>query len=210
MGICYIYGAGEHFAPPPRPADGDFVIAADGGYSYLVKNELEPDLIVGDFDSLKTPPIGKNTITLPVEKDDTDLEVGIELGLERGFSCFHIYGATGGRLDHTLANIQCLAYLSKRGARGYLFGRDTVITAIHNGIIQFGQEAEGLLSVFAHSDVAHGVNEKGLKYPLAGATLYNTDPIGISNEFTGLPVSISVEDGTLLVLYPLNAQDGIQ
>lgn len=202
MQICYIYGAGDHYGPPPKPKNGDFVIAADGGYSYLADHGLDPDLIVGDFDSLDSPPIGKKTITLPEEKDDTDLAVALLLGLERGFNRFHIYGGTGGRLDHTHANIQCLAYLSRQGAQGYLFGEDSIITAIHNGSIHFSQEAEGLISVFAHSDVAYGVYENGLKYALTNATLYNTNPIGVSNEFIGLPSSVSVKDGTLIILYP--------
>lgn len=204
MAICYIYGAGGHYGPPPKPENGDLVIAADGGYAYLTAHGLDPDLIVGDFDSLDSPPIGKQTITLPVEKDDTDLAAALELGLERGFNSFHIYGGTGGRLDHTLANIQCLAYLSRQGARGYLFGEDFIITAIHNGSIRFSQEAEGLISVFAHSDMACGVYENGLKYALTDATLYNTNPIGVSNKFIGKPSSVSVKNGTLIILYPKN------
>lgn len=128
-------------------------------------------------------------------------------GWRRGFRIFHIYGGTGGRIDHTLANIQCIANLARCGGRGYLFDRDVVITAIYNGSIAFPALSKGTVSVFCHSETATGVFERGLKYPLANATLRNTHPLGISNEFKGLPSSISVQSGTLVSIYPKNIQE---
>lgn len=241
--ICFIFGAGEHFGPPPVPAPGDLVVAADGGFAYLEQYGLAPDLVVGDFDSLpKKPPSGVQTVVLPKEKDDTDMAAALREGWRWGYRVFHIYGGTGGRLDHTLANIQCVADLAQRGGTGFLFDRDTVITAIHNGEaaiqnggaavqenntavqrnnasvqienmlnavirnnngrITFPAAARGIVSVFAHTDICAGVFERGLKYPLADATLYNTRPLGVSNEFTGTASEISVREGTLIVFYP--------
>lgn len=201
--ICYIFGAGESHGQPQAPSPGDFVIAADGGLTYAKRCGITPDLVVGDFDSLKEPPDdGLNIVTLPQEKDDTDMAAALSEGWRRGFRIFHIYGGTGGRLDHTLANIQCVAELARRGGRGYLFDKDAVITAIWNCGITFPADARGTISVFAHSETAVGVYEQGLKYSLADATLCNTRPIGISNEFTGEPSSISVREGTLVIIYP--------
>lgn len=205
--ICYIIGAGEHFDAPPPAKPDDLVIAADGGYAYMTAQGLKMDLVLGDFDSLGAPPSGDNITVLPQEKDDTDMVAAIRTGWQRGFRTFHIYGGTGGRLDHTLANIQCIADIADRGGRGYLFDRDTVITALKDGIITFPASAKGTLSAFAHTDTATGVYEKGLKYPLTDATLRSTYPVGISNEFTGVPASVSVGQGTLIIIYPKDTQE---
>ena len=90
---------------------------------------------------------------------------------------------------------------------GYLFDKDTVITAIRDGSISFSASAEGVISVFSHSETATGVYERGLKYPLNNATLRSTYPLGVSNEFTGTPGSISVQSGILLVIYPIHTQE---
>ena len=207
---CYIFGAGEYYGDPPALSDADFVIAADGGYDYLLRHGLRADLVIGDFDSLSEPPKHDNVRVLPMEKDDTDMRAAIQTGLNYGCGIFHICGGTGGRLDHTLANIQCLAELAGRGARGFLHGRDTVITAIQNAKISFSRGNFGTISVFSHSDISLGVYENGLKYPLSDATLHNTYPLGISNEFCSAPASIEVRSGTLIIIYPKNTQEDNQ
>ena len=199
--ICYIYGAGEHFAPPAVVLPGDYIIAADGGCDYLEMYGITPDLAIGDFDSCETSLRGRQTIMLPIEKDNTDMAEALRVGFGNGFRVFHIYGGVGGRIEHPLANIQLLAELASKGARGFLHDRGNVITAIKNAEISFNSNAAGYVSVFAHSDAARGVYEKGLKYALDNAVLLNTNPLGISNEFIGLPSSISVDDGTLVVVY---------
>jgi thiamine pyrophosphokinase len=201
--VCYIFGAGELHGPLPRPAAGDYVIAADGGYSHLLRAGLSADLVVGDFDSLASPPLDVETVVLPREKDETDTLASANEGLARGYRLFRIYGGTGGRLDHTLANIQCLAYLAARGARGFLYDRDVVLTALTGGSgLSFPESAAGIVSVFAHSDTAEGVFERGLKYGLSDAVLTSGFPLGVSNEFTGVAAEIGVRRGTLVVVYP--------
>jgi thiamine pyrophosphokinase len=198
--ICHIVGAGETLRLALNKDTGDLVIAADAGYDTLIKAGVEPDIVIGDFDSLPGLPAHPNTIRLSREKDDTDMLAAIRLGLERSYTLFHIYGGTGGRLDHTLANIQCLAFLSQRNARGILFGTNESITAITNGSICFKAESKGYVSVFAHGNKARGVTLTGLKYPLTDATLTNTFPVGVSNEFTGRISKIEVREGTLIIV----------
>ena len=200
--ICCIFGAGEYYESINIPSDIDIIIAADGGFSYLSENNLHADLIIGDFDSLDEIPEHENIIILPKEKNDTDMVAAIQTAWEKGCRTFHIYGGTGGCPSHTLANIQCIADLANRGAKGYLYDKDTIITAIKDSSISFPAGCFGNISVFSHSDISSGVFEIGLKYPLTDATLYNTYPLGISNEFTGLPVSIQVGAGTLIIIYP--------
>ena len=201
-GICYVFGAGTHYGAPAVPGPNDLVIAADGGYAYLEKHGRSAHVIVGDCDSLSNPPEGVPLVALPKEKDDTDMAAAVRHGMEAGYRVFHLYGGTGGRLEHTLANIQLLADLAQKGARGCLFDQESVITAICNGNLSFPESAAGYVSVFAHSDAAAGVCEKGLKYALQDATLHNTYPMGVSNEFVGRKSVISVREGTLIIVFP--------
>ena len=199
---CYIVGAGDNYGLDFVVAKGDLVIAADGGLTYLREQGIAADLIIGDFDSLPQKPSAPNVITLSVRKDDTDTLAAVREGANRGYKTFYIYGGTGGRVEHTLANIQTLGYLSRNGMRGHLVGRDTIITAVTNGGISFGACRSGYVSVFSFSDMASGVTIKGLKYELDNAVLTNTFPVGISNEFIGVESTITVNDGTLMVVFP--------
>lgn len=203
---CYIVGAGELCADGLCPAPGDLVIAADGGYRYLRQLGLEADLVIGDFDSMDGKPPHPHVITLPKEKDDTDMAAAIRLGLERGYTRFRLYGGTGGREEHTLANFQCLVWLARRGVQGVLVGPGWEAAAVTDGTLTFSPARRGYLSVFCQGDRATGVTLRGLKYPLNGATLTCDVPLGVSNEFTGVESSVTVAHGTLLVLYDSRSQ----
>ena len=181
--ICYVVGTGENFGLDFQPATGDLVIAADAGLRYLEEQGIRADLVIGDFDTLKYIPGHSNTIALNAEKDDTDTLAAVREGIRAGYTSFHIYCGTGGRIDHTMANLQVIAYLSANNMRGFLFDNGTVITAITNGSLCFGKIPCGYVSVFSCSEKAEGVTLCGLKYELNNATLTNTFPIGVSNEF---------------------------
>lgn len=201
MDICYIIGAGEMHGEQFSPDDSDLVIAADGGYRYLQARGLKPHLLAGDFDSLENIPEDTEIRRYPVMKDDTDTMLAIKLGFDRGFRQFRIYGGTGGRLDHTLANIQSLAYIAQHGGRGFLIGGGQNITVIKDGELRFDASAAGILSVFAFCGPASGVTLEGLLYPLDHADLSPDFPLGVSNKFTGIPAAVRVRDGLLTVLW---------
>ncbi len=202
QGICYLVGAGEDYGLDFQPKAEDFVIGVDAGYRLLRQNDMPVHLAIGDFDTLGCRPDFPNTIVLNTEKDDTDMQAAVREGIGAGYRQFRIYCGTGGRLDHTLANLQLLAELSENGRQGILFDRDCAITAITDSILVFPEKCSGYVSVFSHSGQAEGVYLRGLKYELEDALLRNTYPLGISNEFTGKESSISVRRGTLLVFSP--------
>ena len=209
--ICYIIGAGDNHGLDFTAKDGDYVIAADGGLDHLQAQGIAPDLIIGDFDSVKSKPIQGNVLTLNPEKDFTDMYEAIKIGVEKGYTRFHIYCGTGGRFDHTFANIQALAYLSKQGKTGCLVGKDCVITAIANGGITFDACCEGYVSVFSYSDKSAGVCLEGLKYVhLENNELTSICPMGVSNEFTGAESTITVADGTLVVIFPRRYKNNVR
>ena len=208
-GICYIIGAGENYGLDFTPTSNDYVIAADAGIRYLEQYDITADLVIGDFDSLKNLPTHPNTLALNPEKDDTDMLAAVRKGIKAGYSVFHIYCGMGGRIDHTIANIQILAYLSQNGMQGLLFGKDSVITAITNQKITFDKIPSGYISVFSYTEKSEGVNLRGLKYELNNATLTSTFPLGVSNEFIGKESSISVSSGTLLIVFPREAMTSL-
>jgi len=206
-GICYVVGAGEDYGLDFAPCFDDYVIAADAGFRILEQNGIKIDMVIGDFDTLHWIPTHSNVIVLNKEKDMTDMLSAVREGIKRGYDVFHIYCGTGGRVEHTIANMQLLTELSQSGKHAFLFGKDYVITAITNETFYFPKEATGFVSVFSHSDKAEGVFLKGLKYELKNAVLSNTYPIGVSNEFIGEESSISVKSGTLMIVFPMEAKE---
>ena len=205
MRKCIIVGAGEFDIANWNYASGDYIIAADAGWVVLDELGILPNLLIGDMDSLLEHDIvptewDKCEIEiLPTQKDDTDMLAAIKRGLELGYDEFHIYGSLGGRLDHTLANIQCLLFLHNRGARGILYGKKCTLELICNEIRRYPASMKGRISVFSFSRQAKGVTEKGLCYTLDKAVLDAEFPIGVSNEFIGCESSVEVEDGMLLL-----------
>ena len=118
--ICYIIGAGEKCALDFGKKDGDLIVAADGGLAYCRECGVEPDVVIGDFDSLGYVPHDGEVIKLDPVKDVTDVFAAVNEGLKRGYNRFHLYCCTGGRLSHTISNIAALRYLADKGAEGKL------------------------------------------------------------------------------------------
>ncbi|MDY3906092.1 MAG: thiamine diphosphokinase [Lawsonibacter sp.] len=200
--ICYVVGAMSlSLALRPFPAPGDYVIAADRGYDSLMAYGVTPDLVVGDFDSLGYTPNHPNVTRLPAEKDDTDMVYALRKGLELGYRRFVLLGGVGGRLEHTLGNLQLLDWLTTQGAVGFLAGEKTVATALRNGSITFPASMSGYLSVFCNSGTAEGVTLSNLKYPLDRYTMTGTFPVGVSNEFLNAEATVSVERGSLILIW---------
>lgn len=206
---CFLFGAGPLPALPLRPRAGDTVIAVDGGLSHLAAYGIAPDLILGDFDSAALPVDPScPTLRFPVRKDETDMQLAISEGLKRGEKHFLLLGGTGGRFDHTLANIACLAHLAHLGARGWLFGEDTVMTVLKNDTLALPSELPlplpaGSAAVFALEGDAEGVTLRGFDYEAEGITLRPHIPTGVSNRYLGGEGQIAVSCGLLLVLLPL-------
>ena len=194
--ICCILGAGEYFGDEIIPAAA-FIIAADAGVNRCRQMGVEPDVIIGDFDSLGHEAAGKNVIKLPVMKDDTDTLAAVRYGLERGYKRFILFGCTGGRLSHTIANLQTLTFIAKRAGIGFLVDKEEVVTATCKGV-HFDSDYHGFLSVFA-AEGAAVISESGLKYTLDRENIDGAFPIGVSNEFCGVPAAVTVHEGTVWI-----------
>lgn len=201
-GTCHIFAAGD-FEGSFSKCENDLIIAADAGYKHLKKLDIVPDILLGDFDTIGELPKHENIITFPCEKDYTDTELSILEGIKQGYTDFIIYGATGGkRLEHTVANLSLAASYAEKGFDILLTDGSYNIKALHNGKYNFSSHLKGFISVFTISGRAEGVTEVGLKYPLDNATLDSTNPtLCVSNEFTGVPSSVSVKCGTVLIIW---------
>lgn len=204
MDTCIIFcAAGFDRLEEPVLAT-DHIIAADGGLRHTQALGLNPYDIIGDFDSLGYVP--QDSRVFPVEKDDTDSMLSVKRGLELGYRRFMIYGGMDGkRLDHTIANFQTLQYLADHGAAGYLVGKDYLATVVKNGSVSFPEGTAGDFSLFCMGADAAGVTIQGLYYTVDDVTLTAGFPLGVSNHFTGKPACITVQDGSLLLLWERQA-----
>lgn len=123
MAVCALIGAGPFngccFRARYEAGAYACVVAVDGGYASAASVGCVPDIAMGDFDSLGYVPQGLpesiEVIEYPVHKNESDMELALRLAQDRGFDRVEVYGAIGGRLDHTLANLQLLALFSEHG-----------------------------------------------------------------------------------------------
>ena len=201
MNTWTIFGSGEYGDGMPALEPGTRILAADGGLAFLAGHGVTPHLIVGDMDSYGGPlPEGVEFIRHPVMKDATDMELSVEEALARGAGRILIYGGLGGRLDHSLANIQLLVRLSRRGVEGYLVGRRETVAAVTRATAKFSPDFSGTVSVFAYGGGAV-ITERGLLYRLDRRDVADDEPLGVSNEFTGAPAGVEIHEGTAILLW---------
>lgn len=192
--VCYIVGNGEFNSSAFDPKENDFVIAADGGIKYTNGRE---NLIISDFDS-SNEIVSNQTITLPSEKDDTDLAYALKYAMSLGYTHFKLNGVLGGkRLSHTVGNIQLLCFLRNNGCYGELFGIDKKCYLIDR-VKEYPAGCVGYISIFALCDSI--VTLKGLKYPLTDYSLTPDYPLGVSNEFTEKHAFVCVKEGLVLAI----------
>ena len=197
---CLIISGGD-CTPLPRPDEDTYIIACDRGYTYAARCGLVPDLIVSDFDSYDGPvdpavPLCR----LPTEKDDTDTMSAIRAALAQGCTEGLLCCALGGRLDHTLANLQSLLFAEEHGLRLSIQSPDTEVRVLRNDTLRLARREAFSLSVFALSESCRGVSIRGVKYPLDNLTMTNSFPLGVSNEWLEDEAEINVRDGALLIV----------
>ena len=201
MKKCFIVGGGDFCADIFRPDENAVIIAADAGYKVLNEIGVMPSIVVGDFDSLGYTPDHPETEVHPPVKDDTDMMLAVEKGIEIGCDEFYIYGATGGRVAHTLGNQQVLCYLAEKGFAGYVFDVDTVITAVNKSALVFDENASGYISLLPFGCNSAAVTLEGFKYEVESFALPHDKPLGISNEFTGKTARLTVHGGTVVAVW---------
>lgn len=175
----------------------DFVICADGGLLHAKKMGIVPSLTVGDFDSYKGETEGDIRRFNP-EKDYTDTDIAVKAAMEKGYREIVLLGATGTRLDHTMANIGLLEYISLNGGKGEIINEHNKITVIRETTV-IKREEGWHLSLIPIGSVK-GITLKNLKYPLNNYDLVFSESLAVSNDFTDTDAVIGIEEGSLIVI----------
>ena len=178
-----------------------FIICADSGYKHAVNLGLEPDIIVGDFDSY-TGRLPENTEiyrTVP-EKDDTDTWFAVKEALRRGFTDFLLLGVVGQRLDHSLGNLSILLYLHQQGMQAQLLDDFSQMEIVGNTPVSVSADFS-YFSLLNISGLAKEVTIKNAVYPLDKAEISCTYQYAISNQvLPGQVTEITVGQGSLLLI----------
>lgn len=198
---CLIISGGVFEAFPEQLPQWDYVIACDKGYEYAARYGITPDLIVGDFDSATVRPEQKSgVLEYSVMKDDTDTMLAAKIALEKGFSELCFLCAFGGRLDHTLGNLQTGALAAEQGALAVFLGEETEAYIFSGRTAHIPQKNGWSLSCIALSDRVSDLTIRGTKFEAEHISLTNRSTLGISNVWNGRAASISCGEGILMVL----------
>ena len=191
-------------------ASADRLVGVDGGCRHLDAMGLLPHLAVGDMDSISPELLASyrdkevETHLHPPKKDATDLELALELALERGATRVSILGGTGGRLDHTLGNLFLLARCLPHGVAACVMDESQCVHLVDTELTLRGSVGD-TLSLLPATHEASGVSLQGLEYPLADATLTFGTSWGMSNVFVRETASVTVRSGRLFVFHLFGA-----
>lgn len=186
----------------------DYLIAADSGMEFFYRVGKLPDMIIGDFDSVKPEVLDffkKKAEILIKElnpiKDDTDTEFAIRQAIALGAKEITILGGTGSRLDHVLGNIALLGIGLMEQASIFLVDKNNRIRMIDKPLKLSKTEQFGsyVSLIPYHGEVEH-LYLKGFKYPLEDFCLKAFNSLGISNEIAAATAEISFSKGILLVI----------
>jgi len=186
-------------------ANADFVICADGGARYAKAIGLTADIVIGDFDTLTEIELqeleraGTEIIRYPSDKDYSDTHIAVLKALELGYLNIDMLAATGGRIDHTLANFMLLALPEGDKARIRVVDEGQFVFVLRKKEELYGKVGE-TLSLFPLGDCVTGIRTTGLRYEVRGGTLKMGMPIGVSNSFTNEKATIEYDTGWLLVV----------
>lgn len=192
----------------PYLSSGCFLIGADRGALFLIRNGCLPDAALGDFDSVTEEEravirdSSRHFLDCdPVHKDLTDTEWALRWALDAKPSSILMLGVTGTRFDHTFANVQLLRLAADRGV-------PCRIVDAHNEISLLSGESSLTLTRGCYEQVSllplsgsvRGITLDGFRYPLREAELEIGQSLGISNVITNEQASVRIREGLLLVI----------
>ncbi|HEY5561143.1 MAG TPA: thiamine diphosphokinase [Clostridiaceae bacterium] len=186
--------------------NSSLLICADGGANCLYKYGIIPDILIGDFDSIREDILsyyekkGCALIKHPVNKDFTDTELALETAKELGAKEIVFLGATGNRLDHTLGNISLLLSCLNSGLKAFIIDNKNKIIAVNKSTEIFGEPGD-LFSLIPYGEEVTGLTLSGCEYILNKYNLKLGSTITLSNTFIDKKVKINFEKGLLLILF---------
>ena len=190
--------------------DYDYLVVADQGLETTEALGLNPDLIVGDFDSVDPalihryetdPKSVESVLRFKAQKDYTDTQIAVERAVKYGVSHIEVLGATGDRLDHVLGNIAVMKYALRWDATMSIVDANNRITMIDKSLTISKKDQYGkYVSVIPYSGEAKGVTLTGFAYNVEDETFYDDTSLGVSNEIADETARIEVKEGLLLIV----------
>mgnify|MGYP005772589695 FL=1 len=194
--------------PILKSEDTEFIIGVDSGLKFLYDNEIKPDYIVGDFDSAPRSLVSyyREELNVPVRefnpvKDASDTEIALRLCIGLNRKEIWILGATGNRIDHMSANVQCLQIALDAGADARIVDSHNQIRLLDKGITLKREEAFGkYFSLFPLELPVDDLSITGAKYPLKDHFMKPDDSLCVSNEFAEDEVDISFAFGKVILM----------
>lgn len=205
MSVAIVVTGG--LGPSRRPVEQwlgetDLVVAADSGYDLAISLGLQPDLVVGDFDSIQARLTGETgsplVVRYPRDKDETDTEIAVRTAHERGHDRVVLIGGGGGRLDHLIA---LLRLFERDPAPIAWYSHSAEVRLVLDRIEIHGKRGERI-SFFAVGAVKATMISTGLRWPLDGLAWGAAD-IGVSNELTGSRATVAMRSGRLILVRSL-------
>jgi thiamine pyrophosphokinase len=177
-----------------------YIICADSGFLHCEGLGVKPDLLLGDFDSLKDLPPDIERLGYPIEKNYTDSTLAVREAVKRGHSPLVLAGMLGGRPDHSLGNLQNLAWCAKNGIPAHITDGETRVWAVKDGELALAPKDSMYFSVFSLTTSCEAVSISGAKYPLREYPLAFDNPRAVSNEYAGGPVTVRVRGGIAAII----------
>ena len=183
----------------------DSIIAVDKGLEVLNKLKIEPNYIIGDFDSLDLNVLkvydDNKIIRLEKEKDYTDTHMALKLAIENHSKNITIIGGIGTRIDHTLGNIGILKEALENNVSAKIINENNEIMLIKNSCMINKNDKFKYISLIPLTTLISGVTLEGLKYKLDNATINAGESIGISNEQIEDTAKIIIQEGIAILIF---------
>ena len=184
-------------------------LGVDRGVYFILEMGITPDFAVGDFDSVtekeweiiedKAPAIRR----VQPEKDETDMELALMWAVKQNPSYIKVFGATGGRLDHLMANAFMLSYYQKQhpNVKMEIVDIQNQLSIYYPGKYELDRDSQKKYISFIplKSEVA-GLNLTGFKYPLVDQRVHFGSSLCISNELIQQSGTFSFEKGILMLI----------
>ena len=192
-----------------QPDDGSiqvWLLCADGGARTALALGLQPEVVVGDLDSLDEAmqahlrAMGCRMVVYPAAKDWTDLELALRLAVEEGASEIVVMGALGGRLDQELANLLLLFLPELREVPTRIVDDRQEMFVVRSQAEIVGQAGDVVSLIPLGGDV-EGIVTEGLLYPLRGERLRIGPARGVSNVMAAQVARVTIQSGTLLMIH---------
>lgn len=183
----------------------DFIICADGGIRHLIQIGIDPDIIIGDLDSIDKNSMDYirdkklDVIKYPVQKDETDTELAIIYLIDKGYEDITLVGVTGSRIDHTLSNIFLLKNLSHKNIKAKIIDDNNIIYFVDSDL-KLKRDDKYYVSVIPIIKEGVVVSLKGFLYPLVESRIQFGSSLGVSNRITSDYGEIIIHSGEAMII----------